>query len=170
MCACLKPCCLQAPSGKEIVVISSVAEEDVGSLVQGMADFAPPGSRVTLVSPETPGELPDALGNCQFRHLQGSVASRQTLLQASQAAPQCVRSFLSLWHIDAATLLSPSLVNRTLGGLSFRFCQAPNTFRQGPNIFRQGPDTFRPGPDTFRPGPDTFRSGSDAFCQGQHTH
>ena len=74
---------MQLQSGKEIVVISSGAEEDVGSLVQGMADFAPPGSTVTLISPETPDELPDVLGSCEFRHLQGSVASQQTLLQAS---------------------------------------------------------------------------------------
>ena len=75
---------LQALAAQHIVVISPDAEEDVGSLVRGMADFAPPGSRVTLVSPETPNDLPDNLGNCQFEHLEGSIASRQTLLKVSQ--------------------------------------------------------------------------------------
>lgn len=55
----------------------------MGSLVQGMADFAPPGSRVSLVSPETPDELPASLGNCDFEHVQGSIASRETLLQVT---------------------------------------------------------------------------------------
>lgn len=68
-------------AGKQIVIISPRAEEDVGGLIQGMADFAPPGSRITLVSPETPAELPAKLGNCQFEHLEGSIASRDTLLE-----------------------------------------------------------------------------------------
>ena len=75
--------CMQVHSEKHIVVIASGEEEDVGSLVQGMADFAPTGSQITLISPDALDDLPDELGNCQFRHPQGSIASRHTLLQVT---------------------------------------------------------------------------------------
>lgn len=86
----------QALTEKHIVVISLGAEEDIGSLIQGMADFAPPGSKVTIVSPGTPEQLPGSSGSCQLEHLQGSIASQETLLKV-------VASLIQLLDVATAT-------------------------------------------------------------------
>lgn len=56
-------------------------DQTLEGLVNGLGEFAPPGSTVTLVSPERPDDLPSTCGTCRCQHLSGSIASRQTLLE-----------------------------------------------------------------------------------------
>lgn len=98
--------CSQALTEKHIVVISLGAEEDIGSLIQGMADFAPPGSKVTIVSPGTPEQLPGSSGSCQLEHLQGSIASQETLLKVMRL--QLIDPVLAL-HLHVTEHPFPSL-------------------------------------------------------------
>ena len=74
-------CALQTRQAKNIVVIGWNMDQTVEGLVQGLADFAPPGSSVTIVSPEEPGDLPSECGNCWCRHVEGSVTSQPVLLE-----------------------------------------------------------------------------------------
>lgn len=63
---------------KDIVVVGWHVDQTVEVLVQGLGDFAPPDSEVTIVSPEEPESLPS---NCRCQHVEGSIASRQALLE-----------------------------------------------------------------------------------------
>ena len=71
---------------KDMVVIGWNVDQTVEGLVSGLGDFAPPGSTVTIVSPDEPDDLPSECGNCRCRHLEGSVASRQVLLEVQYFA------------------------------------------------------------------------------------
>ncbi|KAL0038546.1 hypothetical protein WJX77_010122 [Trebouxia sp. C0004] len=92
--------CLSAPHAaiqeipvihkKNMVVIGWNVDQTVEGLVNGLGDFAPPGSTVTIVSPDEPDDLPSECGNCCCRHLEGSVASRQVLLEAGVAEADAV--------------------------------------------------------------------------------
>ncbi|KAL0031396.1 hypothetical protein WJX79_008726 [Trebouxia sp. C0005] len=75
---------------KDIVVIGWDVDQTVEGLVNGLGDFAPPGSTVTIVSPDEPDDLPSECGNCCCRHFEGSVASRQVLLKAGVADADAV--------------------------------------------------------------------------------
>ncbi len=82
--------CITVPSlqthKKDVVVIGWNVDQTVEGLVNGLGDFAPPGSTVTIFSPDEPDDLPSECGNCRCRHLEGSVASRQILLEVQYFA------------------------------------------------------------------------------------
>ena len=60
-------------------------DQTVEGLVKGLGDFAPADSSITIISPEKPDDIPEECGTCQCQHLEGSVASRQVLLEVSSA-------------------------------------------------------------------------------------
>lgn len=82
--------CITVPSlqthKKDVVVIGWNVDQTVEGLVNGLGDFAPPGSTVTIVSPDEPDDLPSECGNCRCRHLKGSHASLQILLEVQYFA------------------------------------------------------------------------------------
>ena len=78
-----------------MVVIGWNVDQTVEGLVSGLGDFAPPGSTVTIVSPDEPDDLPSECGNCRCRHLEGSVASRQVLLEVQYFALAPETAFIS---------------------------------------------------------------------------
>ena len=80
---------------KDMVVIGWNVDQTVEGLVNGLGDFAPPGSTVTIVSPDEPDDLPSECGNCRCRHLEGSVASRQVLLEVQYFALAPETAFIS---------------------------------------------------------------------------
>lgn len=70
---------------KHIVVIGWDVDHTVEGLLQGLGDFAPADSSVTIISPEKPDDVPGESGACTFRHLEGSIASRQVLMEVNDA-------------------------------------------------------------------------------------
>ena len=70
---------------KHIVVIGWDVDQTVEGLLQGLGDFAPAGSSVTIISPEKPDDVPGESGACTFQHLEGSIASRQVLMEVNNA-------------------------------------------------------------------------------------
>ena len=66
---------------KHIVVIGWNVDYTVEGLLQGLGDFAPADSSVTIISPEKPDDIPAQSGACSFQHLEGSIASRQVLME-----------------------------------------------------------------------------------------
>ena len=70
------------------MVIGWNMDQTVEGLIEGLGDFAPADSSVTIISPEKPDGIPEECGTCECRHLEGSVASRQVLLEVSSALSQ----------------------------------------------------------------------------------
>lgn len=81
----LRKVCLQVRCKKHVVVIGWDVDQTVEGLLKGLGDFAPDDSSITIISPEKPGDFLEENGACHCRHLEGSIASRQVLLQVSTA-------------------------------------------------------------------------------------
>ena len=59
--------------------------DNVEELAAGLAEFAVEGTLVTVISPERPYGLPEALRGCRFRHVEGSPTSFSSFHQAGLA-------------------------------------------------------------------------------------
>ena len=70
---------------KHIVVIGWDVDQTVEGLLKGLGDFAPADSSVTIISPKKPDGIPEESGSCSFQHLEGSIASRQVLVEVNSA-------------------------------------------------------------------------------------
>ncbi|KAL3157123.1 hypothetical protein ABBQ38_001368 [Trebouxia sp. C0009 RCD-2024] len=87
---------------KHVVVIGWDVDQTVEGLLKGLGDFAPDDSSITIISPEKPGDFLEAKGACHCRHLEGSIASRQVLLEAGVAEADAVILRMPLQSLAAA--------------------------------------------------------------------
>lgn len=78
--------CKQVRQKKHIVIVGWDVDHTVEGLLHGLEDFAPADSSVTIISPEKPDDIPEQFGACSFRHVEGSIASRQVLVEVNTAS------------------------------------------------------------------------------------
>lgn len=100
---------LKVRQSKKTVVIGWDVDETVEGLIKGLGDFAPADSSVTIISPEKPEGLLKECGNCRCQHLEGSIASRQVLLEVSVAFGEFAFKHAESTASRRATFLSVKL-------------------------------------------------------------
>jgi len=74
--------------GKRIVVVGWPG--NISDLTDGLADFAPPGSQVTIISRGRPEDLPERHGTCTFHHVDGSTTTSDSYAAADLANADAV--------------------------------------------------------------------------------
>lgn len=74
--------------GKRVVVVGWPGK--ISDLTEGLSWFAPPGSQVTVISRGRPEDLPEQLGTCTFRHVEGSTTTAASYAAADVASADAV--------------------------------------------------------------------------------